>query len=133
MNKVASLKVMMHIATFLSSVARQLFPAMLLEHFPIESGQLSLDTLDQLWALCLTWLPVYGNIAQQQCSKSCPLYHLEFSCLKECKDKGMIYIIIFHIRHRLYSSHKTMPSVYTLTLYAFCFDVEGYRLADTVY
>jgi len=46
-------------------------------YFPIENAwaiHFYLGNLDQSWALCLIWLPVDDKIAQQHCSKSCPLY-----------------------------------------------------------
>ncbi len=43
---------------FLNNVAWGLFYWQWVTHF-------SLDTLDWLWVLCLTWLPVEGNIAQK--------------------------------------------------------------------
>ncbi len=54
-------------ATFWAILQGNFFWAMFLGHFPTENGQqnLYLDTLDQSWTLCLTWVPVDGNIAQK--------------------------------------------------------------------
>lgn len=70
-----TVKMMIHEATFLSNVAWglshwELFP------FPIENGQNRDTSVGS--PLCLTCLSVDGNIAQQQCSKTYPLYqHLK--------------------------------------------------------
>uniref|UniRef100_A0A8C1E2S3 Testis expressed 9 n=1 Tax=Cyprinus carpio carpio TaxID=630221 RepID=A0A8C1E2S3_CYPCA len=43
--------------------------------FPLRMGNKFLSGFFRSWALCFTWLPTDGNIAQQHCSKSCPVHH----------------------------------------------------------